>query len=38
MTGQDLFDYMIVLAVVIALPTFAISVLAEWSRKKDGDK
>ena len=38
MNGSDLFDYVIVLFVVIALPTFVMSVLAEWARKKDRNK
>ena len=38
MNGSELFDYVIVLLVVIALPTFFMSVLAEWARKKDRKK
>jgi hypothetical protein len=38
MNGSELFDFMILLFVLIALPTFAMSVLAEWARKKDRKK
>jgi len=38
MNGSELFDHMIVLFIVIALPTFFLSVLAEWARKKDRNK
>ena len=35
MNGSLMFDAMILLFVVIAVPTFIISVLIEWSDKKD---
>jgi hypothetical protein len=35
MTEQFIFDIMIQLLIVIAFPTFALSVLAERARKKD---
>lgn len=38
MNGSDLFDYVIVLFVVIALPTVFMSFLAELARKKDRKK
>jgi hypothetical protein len=34
MSGETLFDFMVCLGIVIAFPTFALSILAEWSRKK----
>jgi len=38
MNGSELFDYMIVLFVVIAVPTTIISILIEWTQKKDNKK